>query len=201
MRAAFRSSHETLGNLVVTVLHFEVATLTDPPNMNSVATDLSTHFGTLYRAILTGSFRLHDIVVTTEDYPGETPRQGSASIEGLGTRAPSDLNLDFAICAVTTFRTATPKRYARGRMFNPPCVDGAQLDPGGIFKVAGAYKVACNAFAAAYLATWSAGSTDYGPIVFSKHQVAVSSPDIAFPVTSATVGARQHWLRSRTSSP
>lgn len=196
-RIAFRSSNTGSGLQIVNVLHAEVDTLSSPPDWNSVATDVNTWLGTLYKAILPNEDTFHDITVTDEDYPGSTLGQGVKSVELVGARAPSDGKLDRSLCAVLKWKTQTTKRYARGHMFAPPIQSSADCSATGGINSAGTYGLACAAFANAYVAGSTAGSTSYIPEIFSKTRQRAGASPFTFKVTAWGSDWKQHMLRSR----
>jgi hypothetical protein len=144
---------------------------------------------------------LHDMTVTEETYPGSTPRQAIKVVELVGTRQPTDTKLSPAICGLLHFGTATPKRYARGRIFCPGAYSSTSTQSGGTWDPGGAYMVNVNNFGAAYAAAFSTGDTDYAPEVFSRTQVQKGLPDFAFPITSVSLRPTMYFLRSRLTSP
>lgn len=200
-RAAFRATDNSSGTLYVNVFHFEIDTLSDPPNWSSVATDIGTRFATLWRAILYAGTTCQDVTVTAETYPGSDLGQGVYNVNGAGTRTIADSGLSTALCAVTTWKSATTKRYARGRTFWPPAMATNQATSGGTWNAAQSMMTAIDAFATSYLATWTVGSTTYSPIVFSRSRVLKSESPFIFAITGKSQGLRQHFLRSRLTAP
>jgi hypothetical protein len=198
---AFNSSRPDTGLLVVNVLHLEVDTLADPPNWPSVATDVATWLGTDYLAMLPTSFVWHNLTVTAEDYPGSLFGQGIVSSEVPGNRTVADNRLDPAVCAVISWKTAVAKRYARGHMFCPPAITEGALGDDATWAPANPYFPACTAFANLFASGHSVASTSYAPIVFSRTRVALNQSPYFFPIVGHSVGAKQHWLRSRSSAP
>jgi hypothetical protein len=185
----------------VNPFHLEVDTLTDPPNYASVASDIDTWLTTLYKAVCTTSTTVVDLTVTEEDYPGATPGQAIHSINGAGTRTAADSFEPYGLTQVVTLQTATPKRYARGRMFMPPPLGSAALTSNGIWLNTNAYWTATTAFMNALLAGHTAGSTSYAPIVFSRTRAVTGASPYQFPITGYQQRLAPHWLRSRMTSP
>ena len=199
-RAAFEGHNNSTGLLITNVLHFEVDTLTSPPNWQSIAADISAWLAAPWRAMIATLDTLLQIVVTDENYPGSTHGQGVAQVNTVGTRTVADTNLSPAICEVLSFKTAVAKRYGRGHMFCPPAWSTATLS-GGFFATGNAYHTNNQAFAATLAAGHTAGSTSYVPEVFSRTLVARNQTPFAFPITSVGLTAQQHWLTSRATAP
>ncbi len=195
-RVVYRSTYAA-ETLFVNTFHTRVAVLTDPPNWTNIATDLDTKFTTLYRAIVASNCVVHDLTVTDEDYPGSTLGQGFKSIEAAGTRTASDSFLGGAPCMVVALKSTVTKRYARGRMFMPPIVGSSALASDSSFATANAYYTAITAFMNALIAPWSAGSTDYQTIVYSKRQLEQGLTPYAFNVTNYARSPQMRYLRRR----
>lgn len=200
-RAAFEAEHVADGTLITNVFHFEVDTLSSPPNWDSIANDIGVWLGTLYTSILTTHERLVQIVVSDENYPGSTHGQG-VSVSGVtGARTVADQGLSPGLCAVASWKTSVAKRYARGRTFMPPALGTATCDPAGTWLTTNAYFTACQALVTALVAGHAAGSTSYVFEIFSKHQEALGLTPFSFPVKTGVLSQKQHFLRSRTTAP
>lgn len=196
LRAAYRSQINR-GPICVNVLHFTAAQLTSPFDPATTATDIDARFTTLYRAMLTTVDVLLDLTVTQVGMEPADPLQSVLVKNVAGTRATGDGFLDAAACALITESSATPKRYARGRMFCPPALNSTALAAGGTWAPANAYWVACVAFAAQLHSTWTVGANSYTPIVWSETRHRGGFTPDHFAITGATVKNVQHWLRSR----
>jgi len=200
-RAAFRAHQATTGALIVNVLHYELDSLTSGVSFQDVATDVSQHLGTEWRNILSTHEIFDDVTCTVEDYSGAVPAQGIVPWNFAGSRVVADQNLSLAICALGSWRTQTPKRYARGHTFFPPSVTSQGLDTLGLFNTSSPYYVACQAFADKYAAQFTVGNSTYTPIVFSRTRAKQNVTPFIFPVTAHSVLLPQHFLRSRLTSP
>lgn len=183
------------------VFHYECDPLTSPLNFQGAATDIDSHLRTSYRGMLPANHTLHDLTVTGETYPGAEIGQGVVNIEALGTRATASTGLRPGICSLIQLRTATPKRYARGRLFMPPALNEGEVATGGVFNPGGAYILSGGTFSAAYQTAFSVSSTGYQPIVFSRSQVLKSLTPFIFPVLQVVPTGRQYMLRSRNTAP
>lgn len=200
-RIALEAHDAGTGALVVNVLHAEVDTLTSPPNWNSIAADVGTWLAQEWFNLLSQHKIFDQIVVTDENYPGSTHGQGVHTAGSSGARIVPDQELDAALCEVVSLKTAVAKRYARGHVFLPPAETVTALGGIGLWSQTNAYWLAAQAFAAKFLAGFTAGSTSYTPEVFSRHLVATGVTPFTNKVTSAPLSAKQHWLRSRSTSP
>jgi hypothetical protein len=147
--------------------------------------------------MLTTGDTVHDLTVTEVGVPPADVVQAVKQIEVLGTRAAGSRTLDPALCMVVSLKTGTPKRFARGRMFAPPCMDDAQTVAPGAWST-GTYRTNVNTFAALLTASWTAGDDSFTPIIYSQIQVD-RAEDFAFPITARASDNKQHWLRSRSS--
>jgi hypothetical protein len=201
MRVALRAKQNASGALIVNVFHLEVDTLTDPPNYTNVATDINAWIGTEWNAILTTAQTFIDVTVTEETYPASVPGQGIVTRNTIGARAQADDDLSPALCALAQLRTATPKKYARGHLFLPPAMNQGASAPAGTFNVSGPYITAAVAFGLKLQNGTTVGSTSYKTIVFSKTRVARGQSPFTFPVTTVGIDVKQHFLRSRLTSP
>lgn len=200
-RVAFRSHETSTGALVVNVLHFVAAQLSGPADPQDWAGDMLGHFGTLYRNMLTTGYVLDNVTTNTVEEEGVEPGEGIAISGGQGTRAAGDTKLDAGICALLSLKTATPKKYARGRIFLPPVVDAAQLQAGGGFSGGGSYWTAVQAFRSSLDAGFSQGDTTYTPVVFSRTQLSRGFTPYHFNVVLSVASLKPHYLRSRLTSP
>ena len=200
-RVAFSGANAGTGALIVNVVHVECDVLTSPPNWQSIAGDINTWLGTLWRNTLTTSDNFNSLIVSDENYQGSTHGQGIINVALPGTRTPVDTKLDAALCAVASFKTATVRRYARGHTFMPPARDSGVCSAGGGIDQTSAYFIACRNWADAYAAGHTAGSTSYVPIIFSRHQQKLGLTPFTFPITGHQLGIKQHWLRSRSTAP
>lgn len=201
MRAAFRSTDVSTGALIINVLHYEVDALSSPVDPVGVAADVYAHLGPKYLPMMYNNEVLHDVTVTTETYPGSVPAQGVKSVEVAGTRSTADQKLPPALCALLSWKTSTPKRYARGHMFCPPATSSASMTTAGLIDSSGVYGTACSAFGTAYITGFTAGSTSYAPIIFSKSQVHKALTPFIFPIIGFQLKSNASWLRKRSSSP
>lgn len=199
VRAAFRSVDTQTNQSIVNVISYEVAPLTSPPNYVGIAVDIRDHLLATYTGLFPAFCTLQDVTATEYDYPGSTPAQGVAGIGTSGSRSTPDTKLDPALCPLLSLRTATPKRYARGHLFLPPVFDTAELANGGKINTGGTLGIAINNFIDALKDSFTVGSTDYAPIIFSRRRVQLNQTPFTFPVTSVTWDARQHWLRKRNT--
>lgn len=201
MRVAFRSTQNSTGALVVNVFHVEAAVFTDPPDYAQIADDMGTWLGGLYTTALHTNYTLADITVTEETYPGAMVGQGISVRGSAGGRSGSANDLDVGLCQILQLKTATPKRYARGRLFMPPALDSTQCTPPGRWATASTMHIANTAFGAALLSGHSTTDVDYAPIIFSRTQVLKNLTPFQFPVTAVVATNVQHMLRSRQTSP
>lgn len=200
-RVAFEAQNITTGLLITNVLHVEVDTLSSPPNWTSIAGDIYTWLGQLWLNGLATEDQFVQLVVTDENYPGSTFGQGVHVVGLPGTRAPTDGRLNRAICAVVSWKTATAKRYARGHTFMWPVQSSTECSANGQLNSTGAYASALGAFASAYVAGHTAGSTSYTPIIYSRTRQARGQTPFTFPVLALGVIWNQHWLSSRSAAP
>lgn len=200
-RVAFEASNASDGTLITNVFHLEVDTLSSPPDWNSIANDIGVWLGTLYTNMLSNNCRLDQIVVTDENYPGSTHGQG-VSVSGVtGARNVADHKVSAGTCALVSFKTAVAKRYARGHAFLPPAYEAAALGAEGTWGTGDQYWVSCENFVNSFKAGHAAGSTSYTPEIFSRHMVQTGQTPFSFAIRSATLAAKQHFLRSRTTAP
>lgn len=199
VRAAFKSHNSVRNQDIVNVLHFEADTLSSPADYTGLATDIANHFKTQYLAFLTSAATFQNVTVTNEDYPSAPVGQGVANVNAAGTRNPVDQKLDPNDCALLSWHTGVPKRYARGWMFCPPALDSSSLMATNLFDPALAYGQAVIAFSGLYTTGFTVGSTSYTPIIFSRSQVKKGLSPYQFRVTGGTWDQKQHWLRKRTT--
>ncbi len=195
-RAAYRSSTFE-GIDVVNGFHFAEAKLSSPFDPVDAANEIDTKLTTAYKAMLTTGDTVHDLTVTQVGVPDTDVVQSVKSLEVLGTRAAGSRTLDPALCMVSRLTTATPKRFARGRFWAPPAMDSAQTVAPGSWTT-GTYRTNVNTFATLLTATWTAGSDDFTPIIWSDIQFQ-RGEDFAFPITGKGSDLKQHFLRSRSS--
>lgn len=200
-RISLEAENVASGALIVCVLHAEVDTLSSPPDWSSIAVDVDAWLSQTWQNMLTTNDRYLQVVVTDENYPGSTHGQGVHVSGVAGSRAPSDTSLAPAICAVISWKTKVAKRYARGHTFAPPAYSSASSQTGGHWNTANAYWGAVVAFGSKYAGGFTAGSTSYVPEVFSKHLVTTGVTPFSNHITGWTVDSRQHYLRSRDTTP
>lgn len=201
MRSDFRSHNKAGGNLVINSFHWEVDTLSSPPDFNSIANDLATHFLSPYSAVLGSLDHWDDVLVTNETYPGSIIGQGIHLVNVDGARAVSSQALSAGLCCLISRRTGTPRRWGRGRVFCPPAYGGNEVAGGGIWSSSGPYFIACSVLATSLQSGFSAGSTSYVPIIFSRGRAALNESPFTSVVTQCVAQPAQHFLRSRTTSP
>lgn len=199
VRAAFRAHDATRNQDIVNVFHFECDTLSSPADYAGLATDIAAHMGTPLTNILVNTSSLLDCTVTNETYPGAPVGQGVHTINAPGARVPNDTKLDPNMCALLSWHTATPKRYARGHTFCAPTIDSSDLTGNGLMLTTTAYGQAVIALSTAYTTPFSAGSTSYTPVIFSRAQVSRNATPFQFPVLRGSWDGKQHWLRKRTT--
>ena len=200
VRAAWRSSHAPSGPDIVNTLHFVAAQLSSPADPDTWASDIDTRFRTSYKGLLTDSTKLHELTTTCVDGFGDIGVQGSVVIEQYGTRSEASAPLAEALCQVLSLKTATHKRYARGRMFLPPALVSGAIDAGGIWKASDAYWTNATTFAN-LLAGWTHGDITYAPVVYSRRRKQLELSPAWFPITGYQQRSEQHWLRSRMTTP
>lgn len=200
-RCVYRSNENATGDLVVNVLHVEVDQLAGPFNPTATVNDVDTWLTTLYKAMLYNNTKLHDLTVTLEDYALPDTGQAVKSIEAFGTRTTSDQKLDPAVCALLAWRTAVPKRYARGHTFAPPAISSTTISSLTNLATSGNYWDALQAFGTAYVAGHTSGSTSYKPIIYSRSQQLKSATPFIFDVTNFTVRPTTSLLRKRRTAP
>lgn len=201
VRCVYHSTISLNGADLVNTFHLEADTLTTPPDYNGIVTDVDAWLTTLYKATVDANTVLHSLTVTEETFPGSIPGQGFKSLEVQGSRSTTDNLCSPALCALLHFATATPKKYSRGRMFMPPVVSSTALGANGSFNQSSSYITAIKAFATAFLAGHTAGSTSYAPVVFSRTRVAQGLTPFAFPILNSRVQTNQYFLRSRLTAP
>lgn len=200
-RASFEAQNTASTALIIATFHFEVDTLTSPPNWGSIASDISTWLAAPWRAILSTADTFNQIVVTDENYPGSTHGQGVASVASAGLRTLSDTSFSPGICGMLSYKTATAKRYARGHTFMPPAYSSAAGSAGGGWAGANTYTSAIVTFLQTLAPGHTAGSTSYIPEVFSRTRAAAGLTPFAFPFTAVFNSPKQHFLRSRVTAP
>lgn len=184
---------------MVNGIHFEVAKLSSPFDPSDAADEVSTKLTTAYKAMLGTGDTLHDLTVTQVGVAPADVVQHVKTLEVAGTRTLVNNALEDAVCAVISLKTGTPKRFARGRLFAPPCLDSDKLNNGGVFLISGSYLINVKAFAALLTAAWTAGDDTFAPIVWSELQYQRAATAV-FPISAYACDGRQHWLRSRMGS-
>lgn len=201
IRIALNGRQTATQRLIVNVFHADAAVQLAQPDWSSVATDAYNWLGTKWINCLSGGDTFDSVVVSDENYPGSTFGQGAHAVGQAGVRVLADTELDSALCQVGSLKTAVAKRYAQGHNFFPPCYTQAALAAGGIFNAGNAYYQANAALLNAFKAGFTAGTTVYTPVVYSRHQVKLGATPFTFPVTGVFLQSKQHWLRSRSTAP
>lgn len=201
VRAAFRSHDSASLALCVNVFHVVVDAFTSPPNYTKISSDIDAWLGQAWRDVNADTYTVDDLTVTSIDIPGQPLGQGVHSYGFVGTRPTSDHNLSAGLCRVTSWKTATPKRYARGRTFWPPAVSEVETSPGGGWNLVGTYITTTSAFTVAFATPHNSGDDTYSAAVYSPHQLALGNSKPYYPIISATSDNHQHFLRSRVTSP
>lgn len=200
-RASFRTRDTSTGTLAVNVLHFSAAQLSSPAGPQTWADDLYTWLGTTYRNMLPTSYTWDNITTNTVEEPGADPGEGIHLVNLAGSRAPTDTKLNPGLGILVSFKTGTPKRYARGRMHPPPALSSTELQAGNYWLSANPYQTAVQAFLTALLAGHTIGDTTYFPTVFSRTELSRGAAKWRFPILTASIAPHPHFLRSRESSP
>jgi len=202
VRAAIRSQHTSSGTEYVNVIHVEVDSFTSGPDYDQAAHEIWDRISGGYIEQLTTGMHCLDLTVTTEDYVGAVPAQGQHVVNLPGTRAITNEALSQGLCQLISWKTATPKRYARGHTFMPPGLDTFIASAGGQWDSSKQYWFGCKAFADSYSVGWSGSSGNaYAPIVFSRTRVKLNQTPYQFPITGYRMDPKQHFLRSRLTAP
>jgi len=185
----------------VNVTHWEMDTLSSPPDFTSAAGDLANHFLTTYSAVLSTLDHWDDVTVTAEQYTGAPIGQGIHLVGVDGARSITSPVFAPQLCCLISRRTGTPRRWGRGRLFCPPAYDSSAAYGGGTWNPNQAYMISCGTLASTLQTGFSAGSTSYIPIIWSRSRALTNQTPYFAVVTQCTANTAQHWLRSRGTAP
>jgi hypothetical protein len=201
VRAAFRSNHTTLGALCVNVIHVEVDAFTSPPDYTKIANDIDAWLGLAYRNTVPDKYTVQDLTVTGVELQQQVLGQAVKVYGTAGLHPAADQILSRGLCLVGSLKTATPKRYARGRIFMPPALQESMAAEGGAWNPGGTYALQCGAFFTAALQPHANGNDTYSLAVFSRIRLLAGDSKPYYTVLGITTDHLQHYLRSRVSSP
>lgn len=201
VRAAFRSHHTVDLALAVNVIHVELDAFTSPPDYHQAAVDIDAWLGQAWRNMVSTSYTVDDLTVTSVDIPGQPLGQGLVTYGLPGARTTADEDLSKGLCRVSTLKSAVPKRYARGRIFYPPALALSNASTGGGWSNASNYNATTGAFLTALLAPHNAGNNTYSAAVYSRTQHAQGNAKPWYTIIGASTDNKQHFLRSRVTSP
>lgn len=197
VRSAYRGVWSATSQDVVNVFHHLVAQLSSPFDPTAAADAIDARLTPLYKAVWPVGSIIHDLTVTDVTRGELAPKSHVKSIELAGTRAVTDTKLNPGLCNVMRLKTGIAKRYARGHAFLPPILATTQLATDGTTG-GQTYSTAAIAFATQFKGGWTAGGTDYAPVVFSRTKWLTPAEDYFFALQDAVADTKVHWLRSRS---
>lgn len=199
-RVAIRSTHGASGTQFVNTLAVRMDNGTElPPELpaDQVCDEVYAWLFPEYKAML-------NPVVTVEDIHARSltgdPEEDSRAVSEVGTGSfGAGDYLPRQVTMVMTFKTATPTRRGRGRIFIPSPINANPLSNEQVWDPANAYWINAGTFATALL-TGSDFIHDGTPFHASLN-VWSSLDGVGRDVVSATRRPAPRWLRSRTTAP
>jgi hypothetical protein len=202
----------TAGNGTVVVNTFHVVSEPDllataDESAVGVRDALHTALTTKYRAMV-ASFDMVDALTVREELaPGSTaiPQEAVQTISALGTRSAPEQFLSQGLCALATLDSNAAIRGGKGRMFLPPAYYSGAASSGGTWLSSNAYWTNAVTFLNELLTTHHSGAATLGhnlvPVLYSRTRRARGDSSYWFELTGYRLRTRQHFLRSRTTSP
>lgn len=175
--------------------------------IDDVRDALHAAFTTKYKAMLSPACTVQDLTVTEVVTPGSgaVPRQSVQTIGAAGTRASAGSVAQHpALSCVVKLKTNAAVRGGIGRMWIPLAGEN-DMGTDGIVSTGGTLWTAMGTFFDEFLNGHAAGgwtgSQTAHQVVYSRtrHQRGLSP--YWFKVKAYTRSPRQHWLRSRSTSP
>jgi hypothetical protein len=196
--------HNGAGALIMPSFHYQtdVPTGGDEPEPGDVADGLWSHIGATALAATPNTIEIDELVVTSEELPGDLGVAGSHTVSTVGSLPSGTGNeLPDGVACVLDRHTATRSRSSRGWTMWPGPANSSYVSHNLFVST---YLANVQALAALLDDSYDLGTvfvTHVNPVVYSKTRRVRSETPYTFRVTSVTVNARPTWLRSRMTAP
>jgi len=190
----------------VNTLHYvtQVPEFWSEPNADDLLTGISDHIADAYAAANSSAWHATRQDLTEILPPGDLslPAGATRAFGSSGSLTGGNASIPEAITCIISLRTGVPRRWARGYMAMPSPLNQTYIDSSGNFS--SAYTTAVNTFAQLLndeLTFGSVNPTVLKPIIYSRTQAALASPQPWAEIKTCVVQSKPKWRRSRLSAP
>lgn len=210
-RAAYHSTHSS-GVQAVNVFHFvdrPASGFDSTGSAGAVRDALNTALTAKYRLCIANTWTVQSLTVAEVLPPTSTdvPDAASATIGSVGSITTSGDQLAPPITPLVTFYSNAAIRSGHGRCFMPNPGNAAVLNSSGNWDLTAApFAVAYPDFLTALRSAMHPDvpvdpDSTLSQVIYSRTRHAAGLSQYYFDVSSATLRAAPHWLRSRMTAP